>query len=174
MNDEITHEIEFGQVYKDARTDELIQLIYLDKNIFVLQNESEMSHRIGKYQEFHENVKSGRYEYQPDEQSFASTGVLNKVRELMNKYQSEDSRTASHKAEALSEALDLLTDIGSDDQLENIPFEDLDGIGEKAASNLRRAGYENCGDIWQASDEELTDVDWVGDKGVESIRAWCE
>jgi|APHM01.1.fsa_nt_gi hypothetical protein len=111
MEDLITHEIEVGNVYKDSRTGEKIQLIYIDSNIYVLQNETERSHRLGSRREFQKNVESGRYDYQEDEEPFAVTTV--------------------------------------DDGTEEIPFENLDNIGETAASNLRNNGYETTSDIVQ-------------------------
>jgi hypothetical protein len=136
MIDEITHEIEVGQVYEDARTGEKIELIYIDGNIYVLQNEGRQSHRLGSYSELLDNIESGRYKYLNEADSFAVTG--------------------------------------SAGETETIPFEELDSIGEKGASNLRKAGYETTADIAQATDDELTDVSWVGEKGVTSIREWCE
>lgn len=136
MNDELTHEIDVDQVYEDARTGERIQLIYIDSNIYVLQNETETSHRLGSYKEFLKNAKNGRYQYLPEAEPFAVTDV--------------------------------------DGKTETVPFEELDSIGKKGASNLRDAGYETTADIRQASDDELTDVSWVGEAGVYSIRQWCE
>jgi hypothetical protein len=70
-----------------------------------------------------------------------------------------------------------LTDTGSfaitervDGGNERVPFEELDGIGEKAASNLRDAGYETVNDVARASDDELLEIAWVGEKGLNSIR----
>lgn len=55
----------------------------------------------------------------------------------------------------------------SDDEMD---FEELDGIGEKGADNLREAGFTTAADCRHSSDEELLDVSWVGDKGLASIR----
>lgn len=167
----ITHDLELGQVYKDSRTDELIQLVYLDNNVYLLQNEQDGSHRLGTYDEFDENVDSGRYKLQPDEQSFANTGVLSRVRERRKEYENADGRTAAHKAEAFAEVLDILTDMEPDVSLESMDFESYDGIGEKAAQNLRAAGFETERDIRNASDDELESVSWVGEKGISSLRA---
>jgi hypothetical protein len=134
LDDEITHELKADQVYRDARTDELMQLVYIDCNISVLQDEKNGSHRLNKRSAFEDNVRSGRYSYEPDEDAFADT----------------------------SEGIE-----GAD---ELIPFEELDSIGEKGAQNLRDAGYETRSDVVNASDEELLDVSWVGESGVQSIR----
>ena len=136
MELEQTHEFSVGQVYEDARSGEQIELIYLDSNIYVLQNENELSHRLGSRKELEQNVASGRFTLLPDAESFAVTNV--------------------------------------DGNGETIPFEELDSIGEKGASNLRAEGYETVADVRKVSDDELTSVSWVGQKGVSSIRAWCE
>lgn len=165
------HEIEFGQVYSDSRTGNLIQLIYLDRNVYVLQNE-EGSHRFGQRKEFDRYVSSGRYSLELEAERFADTGVLGRVRDLKREYEQEDGRTAAHKAEALEEALAILSDLGSDEALEDVPFEELDNIGGKAAQNLREEGYETRRDVREATDNELLDVPWVGEKGVTSIREY--
>lgn len=166
----IPHDLELGQVYEDSRTGDLIQLVYLDNNVYLLQNEDDGQHRLGRYNEFHENVESGRYNLQPDEEPFANTGVLQRVRARRQEYENTDGRTAAHKAEAFGEALDILTDMEPDVSLDDMEFENYDGIGAKGAENLRNAGYKNERDIQNASDEELLDVSWVGEKGLTSLR----
>jgi DNA-directed RNA polymerase alpha subunit len=56
------------------------------------------------------------------------------------------------------------------ESVESIEFEELDGIGAKAASNLRAAGFETNHDVMKASDDELLDISWVGETGLDSIR----
>lgn len=133
---EEAHEITVGDVYKDSRTNEKIELIYLDSNIYVLQNEYEVSHRLGSYQEIEKNVESDRYQYLPEADQFAVTNV--------------------------------------DGKTKDVPFEELDSIGESGADNLRKAGFETVADVTKASDEALLDVSWVGEAGVASIREWCD
>lgn len=58
----------------------------------------------------------------------------------------------------------------SEDEKKEVEFSELDGIGAKGASNLRNSGYETVNDVRMATDEELLDVPWVGEKGVQSIR----
>jgi len=53
---------------------------------------------------------------------------------------------------------------------ESVELLSLDGIGQKAASNLERAGYDTVENITDASDDDLLDVDWVGEKGLLSLR----
>jgi ERCC4-type nuclease len=53
---------------------------------------------------------------------------------------------------------------------EVIELEELDGIGAKAAENLREAGYDTDEKLVEASDEELLDVSWVGEKALFSLK----
>lgn len=126
-------EPQVGDVYEDSRTGDRMELIYVDGNVYLMQDE-DGNHRLGSTRELRENIESNRYSFQPDAKSFAQTGEL------------------------------------SPQSLEEIPFEDLDNIGEKGAENLREWGYKTAGDVVSASDEDLLDVPWVGEKGVESIR----
>ena len=130
--DEVEDSIEEGQVYSDARTGERVELIYIDRNIYVFQAKDE-THRLGKRGDLEKEIGSGRYSL-TDEDSFA------------------------------------VTEIDSEEMMETIDFENLDNIGETAASNLNDAGYETVGDVSRASDDELLEIAWLGEKGVESIR----
>lgn len=47
---------------------------------------------------------------------------------------------------------------------------ELDHIGEKAAQNLREAGYDTAESIAEADDSEILDVSWVGDKALASLK----
>lgn len=51
-----------------------------------------------------------------------------------------------------------------------ISLESLDNIGAKAAENLREAGYDSDKALVEASDEELLDVSWVGQKALFSLK----
>ncbi len=53
---------------------------------------------------------------------------------------------------------------------EEVELEELDNIGEKAAQNLREGGYNTFETIVDASDEELLDVSWVGEKALFSLK----
>lgn len=58
----------------------------------------------------------------------------------------------------------------SHEYYESVDLLALDGIGQKAASNLERVGYDTVENISESSDEELLDVKWVGEKGLLSLR----
>lgn len=71
---------------------------------------------------------------------------------------------------ACNEAVDL-SEIDDDDSYEQeIALEELDHIGKKAAQNLREAEYDTVERIAAASDEEMLDVSWVGEKGLLSLK----
>jgi len=53
---------------------------------------------------------------------------------------------------------------------EEVPFEDLDAIGDAGAENLREKGIVTRQDVQDATDDEILDTSWVGDKGLKSIR----
>lgn len=171
--DDLTHDIELGQVYSDSRTGDLIQLVYLDRNVYVMRDEEDGRHRFGSKSEFVDNVREDRYKYESDEEPFARTGVMEKVRTKLSAYEGQDGRKASHLAQGMREALDIMLDLELADEDEEVPFEELSNIGATAAGNLRDAGYKTCGDVRGASDETLLDVSWVGEKGVQSIREYC-
>jgi predicted flap endonuclease-1-like 5' DNA nuclease len=61
------------------------------------------------------------------------------------------------------------TDTGSSSG-EEIQFEELEGIGETGANNLREAGIVTTDDVYTAADEDILNISWVGEKGLQSIR----
>lgn len=71
---------------------------------------------------------------------------------------------------ACNDAVDLSEVADSDSYEEELDLEGLDHIGAKAAQNLREAGYNTVESIADASDEELLDVSWVGEKALFSLK----
>lgn len=63
-----------------------------------------------------------------------------------------------------------LGDVDWSPEPEELELEELDGIGAKAAQNLREAGYDTIESIADASDEQLLDVSWVGEKALFSLK----
>lgn len=165
--------VKIGNIFKDSRTGDNILLVYLDSNVFLLRDR-DGNHRIGKRQEFEENLKEGRYKPDEDAEPFGETGLLVRLQRTKEKLESMEGRKASHKAEAFGETVELLTNLGNEQSVEEVPFEQLDNIGEKAAENLRKHGYITCGDINSADNDELSEVPWVGEKGIDSLRDWCK
>jgi DNA-directed RNA polymerase alpha subunit len=69
-----------------------------------------------------------------------------------------------------NDAIDVDDDSEYARQNEEVPFEKLDNIGEAGANNLREKGIVTRQDVSNASDEEILDTSWVGEKGLKSIR----
>ncbi len=65
-----------------------------------------------------------------------------------------------------NDAVDVDSLEGDEEYDEKVDLTNLDHIGEKAANNLRRNGYDTIKSIVDASDEEILDVSWVGEKGL--------
>jgi len=61
--------------------------------------------------------------------------------------------------------LDLLDDSKQD-------WSEVDYIGEQTESNLYDAGYQTTADIIQADEDELRDVDGLGDAGLSNLREY--
>lgn len=53
---------------------------------------------------------------------------------------------------------------------DDVPFAELDAIGESGAENLREKGIVTRQDVADSSDEEILETSWVGEKGLASIR----
>lgn len=166
---DISHPVNIGQVYIDDRTEDAIKIIYADEDTILLRDK-DGNHRLEPRETFEANIGGGRYSLD-DGQDFGYAGRLEAVSEAQERYESEDGRKAGHKAEALSEALSLLTE--KNVSFETVPFEDLDGVGASTASNLRASGYKTVEDVRRASDEELLDVRGVGEANLESIRGYA-
>lgn len=167
------HNFIIGQVYRDARTDDPLALVYLDTKSYILRDE-QGSLRFGPRSELVKNVRSGRFAFSPEHEGFNGVGGLSRLLARAEDYRNKGGRKSIHYAEALTEAVSILTDDLEIAEPEPIPFEELDGIGDKAAKNLRQAGFKTDTDIRRADDSELTAVSWVGDKGVTSIRQYVE
>jgi DNA-directed RNA polymerase alpha subunit len=71
---------------------------------------------------------------------------------------------------ACNPAVDVDADSQYARQNEEVQFEELDAIGQSGAQNLREKGIETRLDVSNASDEEILDTAWIGEKGLKSIR----
>lgn len=56
------------------------------------------------------------------------------------------------------------------DDAKAMEFGAVDNIGKQGARNLRDEGFRTADDIRRASDDELLDVSWIGESGVEALR----
>lgn len=166
----IEHSINIGQVYVDDRTGDLTKVIYLDEDVSLMRDE-DGHHRIDSRSNFDTNVGSGRFKLAPDEE-FGYAGRMEALLDAQERYSSKDGRTSDHKAEALSEAVSLLTEETS--QFEEVEFETVSGIGDATAGRLRSSGYTTVEDIERASDDELLSVGGVGEGNLSNMRAHVE
>lgn len=167
--EEISHDVEIGQVYRDARTDERMVLIYLDRSVYILRD-SEENHRMGSRRELDENIGSDRYKLVPDADTWGETGLLNRVIARADEYEESGGRKCEHFATGMREAIDILQDTSSKDAHETVAFEEIDGVGDKTASRLRSTGYKTRQDVRRASDSGLLEVSGVGSSNLENIR----
>lgn len=76
--------------------------------------------------------------------------------------------------EGICPACNDVVDLDADDEYsrdkQRVAFEELDAIGEAGANNLRERGIVTHHDVKVASDEDILDTSWVGEKGLNSIR----
>lgn len=169
---QITHTLDEGQVYQDDRTDEELVLVFLSEDAALLKDEGE-NHRLERRDQFEENVGSDRYGLQADADGTATTSSkVAKLDRLREKYEEESGRTADHKASALDEALELIENNGRPDDNDVIPFEEISGIGSKAANALRRAGYTTKGDVRSAERSQIVDLAHMGEKNTDNLLAY--
>lgn len=64
--------------------------------------------------------------------------------------------------------LDMLSDVGVDWAVE------VDYIGDKTTENMHEAGFRTVLDVQQASDDELLDVDGLGNGGLSNLREYAQ
>lgn len=76
------------------------------------------------------------------------------------------------KKEVESGMYEIRTELEITDSDVEIPFEDIEWVGEKAINSLRRAGITTPRDFDYLTDKRLTELDSVGDKSVSNIREW--
>lgn len=178
--EDMTHEIEIGNVYLDSRHEgkddqTYWTVVYADEMVVLLRGNDEYRRRSGlrhaaeQRDAFEKRAGSGRYEYQPEMESPVRSGSVAALERRADELADEGGRKASHKAEAMYEAIDILTDGKEADDNETVPFEDLDGVGQKTAAALRDGGYRTKGDVRRADRDELLDVSGVGEGNVSSI-----
>jgi DNA-directed RNA polymerase alpha subunit len=171
--DGLKHEICMGQVYTDSRTDE--ELVVLFQGDVVLVRDEDGGHRLIPLKQFRQAVGGNRYKLDRNEDgTYAKDGKLRKLRKMLERLQSEDGRKAAHKAEALDEAIETLSEEDNLDDMQSIDFEDVSGIGASTANCLRTNGYSTKGDVRGASDDELLDVRGIGKGNLDNLRQYIE
>ncbi|MFC7195216.1 helix-hairpin-helix domain-containing protein [Halosimplex aquaticum] len=115
----------------------------------------------------------------------SDAGQYDRLRERLAAYEREDGRKAKHKADALREALDILSEPDPEDgdggEAEDepaddpeVPFEEVPGIGPKTAGKLRTAGYVTERDVRAAGDDALLAVAGLGPENLENLREFVD
>lgn len=164
---DITHEIEIGNVYEDDRSDELYRLLYIDDVSALLRCEDGATLLIRR-DAFEKEVGASRYTYKP-EATIEQHSALRPLSRMLSDFESSEGRTASHKAEALSELSDAIHGNRAEDANETVDFTAVDGIGNATAENLRNAGYSTKGDVRSADRDDLLSVGGVGQTNLDRL-----
>lgn len=172
----VTDPVEVGQVYTDSRTDEEIKVLYEDDYV-VLATSVEpkegtwSGHRYESKKQFTKAVGAGRFKL-TDATESASSRCAELAQSMLERYESADGRTASHKADALRE---LIEEIESDEPIdETLDFSTVNGIGAKTAARLRNAGFSTKDDVRRATDHELSEVKGMGAKSLQNLREYVK
>lgn len=169
----LSHSLTEGTVYVDDRTDEQYRLAFVDDDVVVLKSLTDDHSTLTPREQFEANVGAGRFSRASGadcDGGAVSSGPVQTLQSLRDDYAETDGRTATHKASALQEAIDLLQSDGQTDDNETVDFESVDGIGAGTASNLRSAGYTVKGDIRSADDDELLEIGGVGEGNLSNLR----
>ena len=67
---------------------------------------------------------------------------------------------------------ELKPDLEPSDSEEEIPFLEIDQIGEAGAESLRKNNFTTPKDFARSADELILDCDYVGEAALENIREW--
>lgn len=76
------------------------------------------------------------------------------------------------KKEVDSGMYELRPDLEITNSETEIPLEDIEWVGEKAAESLRRAGITTPREFEYLTDEKISELEAVGDRSIENIRKW--
>lgn len=163
-----------GQTYEDSRTGTEYVTVYVADDVVLLKDLGDAdddtwhSHRLERREMFERTVESGRFKLKGTDD--AGHTVAGKLENLCDRYESQDGRKASHKAEAIDEAIGLIGEDTEPDDFDDVDFTEIDGIGATTAQKLRSSGFTVKKDIREASDEELLDVYGMGSSNLENLR----
>jgi predicted flap endonuclease-1-like 5' DNA nuclease len=177
--------VRIGLVVEDQRTGDLRKVIYVDSRTVLLRDEAGNTTLLPRTS--FESDYGTRYRDRPDADPSIDAGQYDTLRTHLARYERQTGRKAKHKADALTEALDLLgggTTSGADPGAEapasgdaddegdetDVPFEEIPGIGPETAGKLRTQGYVTEADVRTASDEALLAVSGVGPENLRRIR----
>lgn len=158
----LTREVQVGDVYTDSRTGEELRVVYEDEDVVLCRTDY---YRLDSRQAFEENVGSGRYEFDRNDGHSVSS-VVRSLEQKADELEEEDGYKPTHKATGIRMAIDEL----EHDPTKTIEFEEISGVGEKTADALRENGITTTKDVESASDDELLSVSGVGEANLENIR----
>jgi hypothetical protein len=176
--EKVSFEIEPGMVFMDTRFDEPREIVidYADRKggVKFIDTEGDADrdevYMMDSYSTFEANVGAGRYKPKRDESGeIVRKGWMGQIHRLKEQYEEDGGRTASHKAEAIEEVLSIIVDDTPADHNDTVPFEDINGVGSKAADALRSSGFSTKGDVRNASKQQIEDVPYMGTKNTENL-----
>ncbi|KYH24925.1 hypothetical protein HAPAU_30170 [Halalkalicoccus paucihalophilus] len=180
-------DVQIGLIVADQRTGDLRQVIYADARIVLVRDETDATTLIPR--KTFETELGTRYRVRPNAAPSIYGGQYERLRARLAEYDEQDGRKARHKADALREALDLLADTDTDmkaeetesdedqhteDDDQEVAFEEIPGIGPKTASRLRGLGIVTVADVNGATDDVLRSIPGIGPDALEKIRAFVE
>lgn len=172
-----------GQIYGDERHSEFVdgekvyhrqyEVVYQDDKLLLLRDVDDGQHRSDPVTQFREGIGSRwtLLESGQDDELLASlpdlAPVLAALERRREHYLEKSGQIAAHRAEAIKEALDIVSGYSP----APVEWDTIDGIGDETAANLVDAGVVSEADVRSASDEDLLTVDGIGTGTVERIRA---
>lgn len=181
--EKISHEIVAGQLYEDARYENLDdapdwRIVYVDENRVLLRSNQDLEKADGvdyRYENranFEEEVGAGRFKLVDDVADAPPMPEENRMREIISlirrkrdKFGNQGTRTGNHKATAMNELLEELEAF----EAEEVDFETVDGIGSGAAENLREAGFHTVLDVQRADRETIESVPLMGKSNTSNL-----
>lgn len=135
------YKIEQGQFFKESRHGVKYKVVFVNRDVVLLQYGAEKNnHRLEGREFFEASVNEGYFEPQ----------------------------------QTISEIDKLEVSESDEEDVEEIPYEEISWVGEKGADSLRSAGFHSASDIERVSDDRLLQCNSVGETAVENIREWVE
>lgn len=186
--EKVDFEIEPGMVFVDTRPEQSssddpreVVIDYADREggVVFIDTEGDTDrdevYMHDSYSTFEENIGAGRYKPKRDDAgNVVRKGRFGQIYRLLEQYEADGGRKASHKAEAIEEVLEILTEDVPADHNDTILFDEIDGIGSKAADALRDHGFSTKGDVRNASRDQIEDVPYMGAKNTDNLLDWVE
>jgi hypothetical protein len=168
-----------GQVFNDTRTDSETVLVYENSDVVLIRNRG-AHHLVGRQQ--FKRALGTRYKLIRVDESEKPI-VIQRLRDLIEKYQSKEGRKSDHKVSALNELIQLVeqgnTEKENTEQSEGEPpqhkntdkfsVKDAPRIGDKTAQSLQENGYTTPRSILNEKRENLVSLEYLGEQKVSSL-----